>query len=117
MKVKVISIIPMNADKHDSEKIPVELVPTEFIEEIAKVLAHGAKKYERNNWTKGLPWTRILGSTLRHIYAWARKEDNDPESGMSHLAHAACNICFLMTWSKTHPELDDRFDYENDGNK
>lgn len=97
--------------KHDSGKDPVELVPASFIREISKVLAHGAQKYERNNWTKGLPWTRILGSTLRHIYAWASKEDKDPESGLPHLAHAATNIMFLMTWSKTRKALDDRFDY------
>lgn len=101
------------ATKHDTEKVPVELVPASFIEGISMVLAHGAKKYARNNWTKGLPWTRILGSTLRHIYAWARKEDLDPESGLPHLAHAATNIMFLMTWSKTHKELDDRFNYDN----
>lgn len=100
------------ADKHDGEKVPVELVPASFIESISRVLAHGARKYARNNWTKGLPWTRILGSTLRHVYAWARKEDLDPESGLPHLAHAATNIMFLMTWAKTKPELDDRFDYE-----
>jgi len=101
----------VQATKYDSEKIPVELVPVSFIESISAVLAHGAKKYARNNWTKGLPWTKILGAILRHIYAWARKEDLDPESGLPHLAHAATNIMFLMTWTHTHKELDDRFDY------
>ncbi len=57
------------AMKNDNGKPPVELVPASFIEEISRVLAHGALKYNRNDWTKGLPWTRILGSTLRHIYA------------------------------------------------
>jgi len=104
--------MPDQADKNDSEKIPVELVPASFIEDIAKVLSHGAKKYERNNWTKGLPWTRIYGATLRHLYAWAKGEDNDPESGEPHLIHAVCNLLFLSTWSKTRKENDDRFNYD-----
>lgn len=101
------------AQKRDAGKPPVELVPASFVESISLVLAHGARKYARNDWTKGLPWTRILGSTLRHVYAWSRREDNDPESGLPHLAHAATNIMFLMTWAKTRPELDDRFNYDN----
>ena len=36
-------------------------------------------------------------------------EDKDPESGLSHLAHAACCIMFLLEFEKTHPELDDRY--------
>ncbi len=102
-----------SAQKKDHGKAPVELVPAVFIEEVAKVLAHGVKKYAADDWTKGLPWRRILGSTLRHIYAWSRREDIDLESGLSHLSHAACNICFLIVWSKTKKELDDRVDYEN----
>lgn len=96
------------ASKFDSGKAPVELVPPEFIEEIALVLGHGAKKYGRDDWRKGLPWTRIYGSTMRHLLLWARGEDLDRESGMSHLAHAATNVMFLITWSRTRKDLDDR---------
>lgn len=96
------------ADKNDAEKLPVELVTVHFITNVAAVLAHGRKKYEAWNWTKGLPWMRTYGAVLRHLFLWATGEDKDPESGLSHLAHAACNLMFLDTWSHTHKELDDR---------
>lgn len=97
------------ANKNDSEKNRVELVPSTFIEEVAQVMTYGAKKYEANNWRKGLPWMRTYGAALRHMYAWARGETQDPESGFNHLAHAVCNLMFLMEYQKTHKDMDDRY--------
>lgn len=96
------------AEKNDDGKLPLELVTVQFVGTVAAVLAHGREKYEAWNWTKGLPWMRTYGAVLRHLYRWAAGEELDPESGLPHLAHAACNIMFLMTWSRTHGELDDR---------
>lgn len=90
------------AVKHDSDKTDWSLMPFEAIEEINKVLEFGAKKYEAHNWKRGggFKYTRILNSLLRHIFAYIRGEDNDPESGLSHLAHAGCNIVFLLYYNK-----------------
>jgi hypothetical protein len=33
---------------------------------------------------------------MRHIAAWQSTGNTDPESGHHHLAHAACNLIFLM---------------------
>jgi len=96
------------ADKHDVDKPRVELVDPGFILEVAKVLAHGAEKYGADNWRKGLPWMRTYASVLRHMFLWAKGEDCDQESGISHLAHAACNIMFLLEWRYSHRELDNR---------
>ena len=52
---------------------------------------------------------RPLAAAMRHIMAFNDGEDKDPESGLSHLAHAACCIMFLLEFEKTHPELDDRY--------
>ena len=89
-------------------KARVELVPPEFVEDVSRVLAHGAAKYSENDWRKGYPWMQIYAATIRHLYAWAKGEDTDKESGLPHLAHAATNIAFLLTWSKTKKELDNR---------
>lgn len=97
------------AIKHDSDKNRLELIPSEAIEEIGKVLTHGAKKYDSWNWAKGFKWSRLLGALLRHVYAWARGEDKDPETGLSHLAHAGCCIVFLIYHEIYHKDLDDRF--------
>ena len=94
--------------KNDTEKNRLDLLPTEALEEIAKVLTFGAKKYADYNWTKGFVWSRLLGATLRHLFAFMRGEDKDPESGISHLAHAGCCILFLLYHEKHHTDLDNR---------
>lgn len=99
--------------KHDTSKTDWSLVPMESVEEIAKVLEFGAKKYSANNWRtgKGFNYTRVLNSLRRHIYAWSKGEDLDPESGLNHLAHAGCNVLFLLYYvqHKDRFNNDDRF--------
>ncbi len=97
------------ADKKEEGKPAVELVNPQFIMDVGTVLAFGAKKYAPNNWRKGLPWTKTLGATMRHLLFWSMGEDTDKESGLPHLSHAATNIMFLMEWKNTHPDMDDRF--------
>lgn len=76
--------------------------------EIAKVLDFGAKKYDSWNWSKGIAWSRVYGALLRHLFAWWRGEDRDPESGLSHLAHAGCCLVFLLQYNLTRRSYDDR---------
>lgn len=101
------------AVKFDSGKTDWSLMPFEAVEEINKVLEFGAKKYAAHNWTQGegFRYTRVLNSLFRHLFAWSRGEDLDPESGLSHLAHAGCNIVFLLYYNryKTRYNNDDRF--------
>lgn len=97
------------AKKCDQEKTPVDLLPPEGLLEIAKVLEFGAKKYDAHNWRKGMKWSRLLGASLRHIYAFVTGEDKDSESGLSHLAHAGCCILFLLTYETKGLGTDDRY--------
>jgi hypothetical protein len=69
---------------------------------------HGARKYAAWNWAKGMPWSVPMACALRHIAAWQKGEDIDPESGQPHLAHAMCNLRMLSLYAKTYPEGDDR---------
>ncbi|KQW00062.1 hypothetical protein ASC87_19945 [Rhizobacter sp. Root1221] len=87
----------------------VELLPPEALLEIAKAFTFGAKKYSANNWRKGFKWMRVTGALLRHVYAWMRGEKADPESGLSHLAHAGACLCFLLTFEATGTGEDDRW--------
>lgn len=103
--------------KFDSEKLRVDLLPAYSLEEIAKVLTFGAKKYDSWNWTKGFKWSRLIGAALRHLFAFMRGQDKDPESGLSHLAHLGCCVVFLLWHEKYHKDLDDRFadeEFKND---
>lgn len=95
--------------KFDTNKVPMELLPAPALEAIAEVLAFGARKYASWNWAKGFTWSRLIGAALRHLFAFARGEDRDPESGLSHLAHAGCCILFLITHERCKLGTDDRY--------
>lgn len=95
--------------KADGGKPLIALVPSEAIEEIARAFTFGAEKYAANNWRKGFGWTRVASALLRHVHAWLRGEEADPESGLSHLAHAGACLCFLLTFEKTGTGTDDRY--------
>jgi hypothetical protein len=98
-----------SALKFDTDKLPLHLLSTEAMNQTAAVLKFGAEKYAEHNWRKGFAWSRPLSAAMRHITAFNAGEDKDPESGLSHLAHAACCIMFLLEFEKTRPELDDRY--------
>jgi hypothetical protein len=95
--------------KFDGGKLPLHLLSTEAMNQTAAVLAFGAQKYAEHNWRNGFAWSRPLSAAMRHITAFNAGEDTDPESGLSHLAHAACCIMFLLEFEKTHQHLDDRY--------
>lgn len=108
---KQIKITPRvdKAIKHDDNKLPLNLLSTEALNQTAAVLKFGMDKYAAHNWRDGFLWSRPLAAAMRHITAFNDGEDRDPESGLSHLAHAACCIMFLLEFEKTHQELDDRY--------
>jgi hypothetical protein len=95
--------------KFDQHKLPLNLLSTEAMNQTAAVLAFGAQKYAAHNWRAGFAWSRPLAAAMRQLTAFNDGEDRDPESGLSHLAHAACCIMFLLEFEKTHPHLDDRY--------
>lgn len=101
-----------NAVKHDDGKPDWSLVPFESLEGMVKVLEFGAKKYDGWNWTTngGFSYMRVMRSCLRHLFAWSRGEDLDPESGLSHIHHAMCNLLFISHYigNKDKYTKDDR---------
>lgn len=88
------------AIKLDNGKTDWAILPIGASEEIIKVFEFGAKKYARGNFKEGtgLEYSRVLNSLLRHVYAFMQGQDTDPETGLSHLAHAGCNIYMLLTY-------------------
>ncbi len=101
--------IPSATMKWDSDKEPLAWIPAECVQGIAKVLAYGAAKYEKDNWRRGIPMSRYISAALRHINAWNSGEDLDPESGLPHIDHAMCGLMFVQWYIKHRPECDDRY--------
>lgn len=94
--------------KFDGGKDPWHLAPWDAFRAIVKVLLYGVKKYEARNWEKGMAWSRCYGAAMRHATAWWDGEDNDPETGMSHLWHWGCCVCFLISFELRGIGKDDR---------
>lgn len=88
-------------------KPDMALLPLTGLEGVAQVLTYGAKKYAAWNWAKGQPWSVPVASMLRHLAALQRGETVDPESGLPHVDHIACNAVFLSTFYRTFPEGND----------
>lgn len=83
--------------KDDQDKPRWDLLPYEGLSEVVDVLTYGAAKYAPDNWRHVKnPRRRYFAAAMRHLVAWWRGEQTDPETGKSHLAHAACCILFLM---------------------
>lgn len=104
----LLSNTTQEAVKDDSGKAPYHLIAPELLEATAQVLAFGAYKYEPRNWEKGMDWSRPFSALMRHMWAWWRGEAKDPETGMSHLWHAACCIMFLVAYEDRETGNDDR---------
>lgn len=94
--------------KFDQDKPRMDLLDPTAMLELSKVLTFGASKYAAHNWRKGLSKTRLLAAALRHLFAYLGGQDKDPETGLSHAAHAMC-CCMFILGLEHRPDLDDRF--------
>jgi hypothetical protein len=94
--------------KHDGEKVRLDLIPHELIFGVGNILSFGADKYGARNWELGMNWGRPFAAMMRHMWAWWRGEKLDPETGKSHLWHAACCVAFLMAYEERGIGTDDR---------
>lgn len=91
--------------KFDDDKLRWDLLPTEPVREIVRVLTLGAKKYAPDNWKHVDEWRRrYYAASMRHLTAWWEGERDDPETGIHHLAHVGCCILFLL-WLDGLPTL------------
>jgi hypothetical protein len=97
------------AVKHDGLKPRVDLIPPEAIFAMGTMFRHGAEKYDDRNWEKGMKWSRVFGSTIRHLWAWWGGEDIDPDSKQPHLYSAACCVAMLIAYRERKAGTDDRW--------
>ena len=83
--------------KLDAGKPRWDLLPPRALEDVAKVLEFGARKYAPDNWRKVEGWRwRYLRAGIGHCYAHLRGERLDAESGLPHLAHTVCCLLFVL---------------------
>jgi len=97
-----------DAARDDVGKLRYDLLPVEWRRFLTEIFTFGAAKYDAWNWTKGMNYSRMLGSMHRHIAAWEEGEGVDQESGLHHLAHAAWNALALVYYQEYGLGKDDR---------
>ena len=90
----------MTPRKDDAGKVQMRLLPWAALREVARVMtwavtAKAPEPYPVGNW-KGVAVERYEDAAVRHLAAHMEGERDDPESGLSHLAHAAFCVLFLL---------------------
>jgi len=83
--------------KFDQNKLEYGLVPPIGFKAVVEILTLGAQKYDRDNW-KHVPdgKRRYFDAAMRHLWDWKSGERFDEETSKNHLAHAICNLMFLL---------------------
>lgn len=79
---------------------------------LAEVSGVGAMKYARHNFLKGYDWSLSFDACQRHLLQFWAGEDNDPETGLPHVAHAAWHCLAMLAFMQRGIGTDDRFRQE-----
>ena len=113
-------------NKYDGEKTRLDLVEPSLIEAVGRVRTYGVSKYKAERSWRNVEPSRYIAAAMRHFEAYRKGEKDDPESGMPHLWHCACNIMFLIEMEdekkmneldlNTFGEIIDKFLKDNDVN-
>ena len=86
--------------KSDQGKTQWSYLPIPAVKAVIDVMSYGDTKYpapDGSNW-KRVPRAkkRYYNAAMRHLTSWWDGEQNDPETGYNHLAHACSNLLFLL---------------------
>lgn len=82
--------------KDDASKPILSRVPPEINWAIERVREYGCRKYPEDSW-KDVETQRYWEAVLRHtLAAWKDYRAVDPESGLPHIWHVACNLAFII---------------------
>lgn len=97
--------------KFDAGKLEWHLMPEAALEQVMLVLQDGKAKYGEFNWLDNadeVQWSRYMNALERHLRAFKRGVDVDPESTRPHLAHVIANALFLLTYQLESKGVDNR---------
>ncbi|MCK1741362.1 hypothetical protein IVA80_10920 [Bradyrhizobium sp. 139] len=111
-----MTIKPSNPkDAFGIRKVPVSPIPAPVLGEVGLAMMEGALKYGRHNY-------RVIGVRAsvyydavmsRHMPAWWEGQDNDPDSGLSHVTKAIASLVVLRdammrgNWEDDRPPRSD----------
>ena len=92
-----------------AHKVPPHVVPCGVLLEIALGMLEGSCKYGAHNYRAvGVRASIYYDATMRHLMAWWEGEDNDPDSGLSHIIKAITTLVVLRDSMHADNWVDDR---------
>ena len=95
--------------KHGIVKPSLGLIPLTALEAAAKAHQLGADKYGPWNWRENSVAASVyVNAAMRHLKAWHETQDNDDESGASHLGHVMTCCAILLDAQEYGCMIDDR---------
>lgn len=113
--VKQSSKSPENPkDAIGATKIPLSVVPSSVLMEVAMGMFDGAWKYQSYNYREiPIRYSRYYDAAMRHLMAWWEGEDIDPDSGLNHIAKVLSCLtvlrdAMLQSENGGKPTIDDR---------
>lgn len=78
------------------KKAPMSTVSSAVLAEVGVAMLEGALKYGRHNYRGvGVRASVYYDATMRHMFSWWEGEDQDPDSGMSHITKAIASLVVL----------------------
>ena len=90
-------------------KAPMSTVSAAVLMEVGVAMLEGASKYGRHNYrAAGVRASVYYDALMRHAMAWWEGEDNDPDSGMSHITKAIATLVVLRDAMIQDKFTDDR---------
>lgn len=101
-------IDPETGGEKGSKPERYDLIPSEAMDEVARVYGYGALKYDTHNWYRGYAYGLSIAALERHISLFKQNEDYDKESGLHHLAHAIFHCLTLIMFQRHSRGTDDR---------
>ena len=82
--------------KADAGKLQLSLCPTQIVRDVTEVRMFGNAKYKSSDNWKQVEMRRYVDALLRHALEFVdNPESVDPESGIPHYKHMACNMAFI----------------------
>lgn len=84
-------------------------VPMTVICEVGVAMLEGARKYGRHNYrVAGVRSSVYVDAAMGHVVQWWEGEDNDPDTGLSHITKAISSLVVLRDAMMQGQLIDDR---------
>lgn len=96
-------------DAVGTKKAPMSTVTGPVIMEVGVAMMEGARKYGRHNYRVSRVRASVYyDAAMRHLISWYEGQNEDPDSGLSHITKAIASLAVLRDAEINNMVVDDR---------